>query len=246
MQEKGRLRYRCKACSRHFSLLTGTALENTRLPLSKWVLAVALLELGVSAKSLSRSLAVSYRIAWKLLHQIRKALQNDALVKKLKGQVEVDETYVGGRQKGKRGRGAANKTAVIGLKVRKGPVRSLVIPSVATQTIHNVLKTHVARGSRLFTDKFRSYNRVRRLDFFHRRIPHGKMFVRGKTHTQSIEGYWGHLKPTLVARHRSVSPKYLPEYLFEFDFKHRWPESLDFVEVVLKKLMGQRVLLPIK
>jgi len=119
MMERGRPEYRCKACRYHFSLLTGSELESTRLPLTKWLLAAALFSIGISSHSLAREIQVSPRIAWSMLHKFRKALENHQLLHKLRGSVEVDETYFGGRVKGKRGRGAAHKTIVLGLKTRR-------------------------------------------------------------------------------------------------------------------------------
>lgn len=246
MREGGAARYRCKDCRRRFSLRTGTLLEGSKLPLTKWVLAVGLLRVGLSSRALARELSVSRQAAWEMLHRLRDALANDVLARKLRGRIEVDETYVGGRHKGRRGRGAAHKSIVLGLKVRKGRVRSLVIPSVATAEIHRLLKRHVAKGTRLFTDEFAAYRRVRGLGYRHRRVKHSARFVRGTTHTQSIEGHWGHVKPNLVARHRSVSPKHLQRYLVEADFKHRWPEGVDFIDAVLRRLVAPQAVLPIK
>jgi transposase-like protein len=244
MREQGAVRYRCKACRARFSLRTGTLLEGSRLPLTKWVLAIGLFRVGLSARALARELAVSRQSAWELMHRLRDALKRDVLARKLRGRIEVDETYVDGRHKGKRGRGAAHKTVVMGLKVRQGRVRSLVIPSVATAEIHKILKGHVAKGARLFTDELSSYRRVRGLGYRHRHVAHSRCFVRGQTHTQSIEGHWGHVKPNLVARHRSVSPKHLQRYLVEADFKHRLPEDTDFIALMLHRLLAPAVVLP--
>lgn len=238
MHERGTVRYRCKACQRHFSIRTGTALAHSRLPLTKWVLAVALFKIGISARALAREALVSRRIAWRLLTRLRAVLRTDGMLRKLRGQIEVDETYVGGRAKGKRGRGAAHKTIVLGLRTRRGRVRSLVIPNVSTPAIRAILAQHVARGARLYTDELRSYRRARRWGFRHRQVKHKERFVRGQTHTQGIEGYWGHLKPTLVARHRAVSPQYLPGYLAEADFKHNLPPAVDFTQAVLSRLLA--------
>lgn len=244
MREHGTVRYRCKDCRARFSLRTGTLLEGSRLPLTKWVLAIGLFRIGLSARAAARELTVSRQSAWELLHRLRDALKRDVLARKLRGRIEVDETYVGGRHKGKRGRGAAHKTIVMGLKVREGRVRSLVIPSVATPTIHRILQGHVARGARLFTDELSSYRRVRHLGFRHRRVAHSRRFVRGQTHTQGIEGHRGHVKPNIVARHRSVSPKHLQRYLVEADFKHRLPEDTDFIALMLHRLLAPAAVLP--
>lgn len=246
MDDRGRCDYRCKACRYHFSLLTGTALQGTRLPLTKWVLAVALFKIGISSHALARELQVSQRIAWRLLASLRQVLRRKGLLRKLRGQVEVDETYIGGRHKGKRGRGAAHKTVVLGLRTRSGKVRSLVIPCLKTQEVRAILKQHVAQGARLYTDEFLSYRRARRWGFRHRRIKHLARFVRGQIHTQGIEGYWGHVKPTLVARHRAVSPEHLPGYLAEADYKHNLPQGVDFIQEMLERLLEPMVVLPFK
>ncbi len=244
MHERGIVRYRCKTCRRHFSIRTGTVLARSQLPLTKWVLAVGLFKVGLSARALAGELRISRRIAWALLHRIRDALATDVLMRPLSGEIELDDTYIGARRKGKRGRGAAHKTIVPGLKMRHGPVRSLVIPSLSTADIHALLRAHVARGARLYTDELPSYNKVRRLGYRHRRVPHLERFIRGRTHTQGIEGYWGHLKPMLVARHRAVSPRHLQRYLVEADFKHRFPQDRDFIAFVLTRLLATRSSLP--
>ncbi len=246
MDERGRCEYRCKACRYHFSLLTGTALQGTRLPLTKWVLAVALFKIGISSHALARELQVSQRIAWRLLTGFRQHLKQNTLLRKLRGAVEGDDTYIGGRQKGKRGRGAAHKTVVLGLRTRRGQVRSLVIPSLKTQQVRAILEQHVAKGTRLYTDEFSSYRKARRWGFRHRRIAHQDDFARGETHTQGIEGYWGHLKPTLVARHRAVSPEHLPGYLAEADYKHNLPYNADFIQEMLGQLLKAKTALPFK
>jgi len=246
MREKGKPDYRCRTCRYHFSLLTGTALQGTRLPLTKWVLALALFKIGISSHALARELQVSQRIAWRMLALLRRTLSHSRLLRKLRGAVEVDDTYVGGRHKGKRGRGAAHKTIVLGLRTRGGRVRTLVVPCLKTQTIRAMLEHHIAKGARLYTDELRSYNRARRWGYRHRRIKHSERFVRGGTHTQGIEGYWGHLKPTLVARHRSVSPKHLSGYLAESDYKHNLAPQTDFVREMLHFLLKPVQSIPFK
>lgn len=135
---------------------------------------------------------------------------------------------------------------MLGLKVRKGRVRSLVVPSVATRDLNAAIRAHIAKGARLYTDELGSYRRLRRLGYRHRRVKHSEWFVRGQSHTQAIEGHWGHVKPTLVARHRSVSPKHLQRYLAEADIKHRLPEDMDFIAFMLRRLVSSSAVLPIK
>jgi transposase-like protein len=237
MREAGRVEYRCKRCGHHFSDTSGTIFARSRTPLSKWVLAIGLFRIGVSARALGRELCVSYKTAWHLLTTLRRVVAADGLLTRLAGHVEVDETYFGGRQKGKRGRGAAHKTAVVGLRQRDGRVRSLVVPNVQSPTLRAAIRQHVRRGSTVYTDSYTSYGRVRRDGYRHRRLDHTTRFVRGRTHTQHIEGYWEHLKPQLTARHRQVAPHRLQGYLAEADFKFNTRKTPDFIALMLGKLI---------
>lgn len=244
MHHRGRPAYRCRACGRHFNVLTGTAFADTRLPLSKWILAIGLFKVGISSRALAEEIQVSRQTAWQLLHRLRSALRQDDFVQQLQGQIEVDDTYVGGRQKGPRGRGARHKTLVVGLKERGGRVRSLAVTALTSTTVHAILRAHVARGARVYTDELPTYARLRGLGLDHRRVKHIARFVRGQTHTQSIEGHWGHVKPTLVARHRWVSPHHLQTYLAEADAKRNFPRGDDFIAFMLTQLMTCRRSLP--
>jgi transposase len=246
MNENGRYKYRCKKCLYHFSLLTGTALQKTQLPLTKWILGVALFKVGISSHALSRELQISQRIAWRMLQVFRHATGPKGLISKLRGSVEVDETYIGGHHKGRRGRGAAHKTIVMGFKTRTGKVRTVVVPCLKTKVVRSILEKHLAQGTQLYTDSFKSYNKARQWGFRHRRINHTKRFAKGKTHTQGIEGYWGHLKPVLMARHRSISPKHLPGYLAELEYKHNTSKEVDFIQEMLLQLLRPREVLPVR
>jgi len=112
--------------------------------------------------------------------------------------------------------------------------------------MQTILKQQVARGARLYTDEYFIYHPARSWGFRHRRVQHSKRFTRGHTHTQGIEGYWGHLKPVLVARHRSISPKYLQRYLTEADAKHNLGLKTDFTALILAQLVTTRTVLPSK
>ncbi len=237
MRETGRQEYRCKRCGHHFSDTSGTVFARSRTPLTKWVLAIGLFRVGCSARALAQELCVTYKTAWTLGTTLRTILAADPLLTRLAGHVEVDETYFGGRQKGKRGRGAAHKTPVVGLRQREGRVRSLVVPNVQSATLRAVIRQHVAHGSVVHTDRYSSYNRIRRDGYRHHRVDHSRRFVRGQSHTQHIEGYWGHVKPQLTARHGRVAPHRLQGYLAEADSKFNTRESPDFIALMLSKLL---------
>ena len=132
----------------------------------------------------------------------------------------------------------AHKTLVLGLRTRTGRVRSRIIPLLKTPEVRAILQQHVAKGTRLYPDELPSYRKARRWGFRHRRILHHESFTRGDTHIQGIEGYWGHLKPTLVAPHRPVSPKYLAGYLAEADHKHNLTPGTDFIREMLGHLLA--------
>jgi hypothetical protein len=120
--------------------------------------------------------------------------------------------------------------------VRGGLVLPLVLPSLVTRELHAVIRAHVVRRERLHTDEVPSYRRSQRLDYRHRRVKHSERFVRGESHTQTIEGYWGHVKPMLVVRHRSVIPRNLPRYLAEADIKHRMRKDKHFMASMRNRL----------
>ena len=140
MREAGRRDYRCRRCGYHFSDTAGTVFAKTRTPLAKWVLAIGLFRIGTSAQGLTRELAVGYKTAWKMLMALRTAITGDPLLERLVGRVEVDETYFGGRQKGKRGRGAAHKTAV-------DPSPRVQSPSPVMWSTTGTIATVTIRGS---------------------------------------------------------------------------------------------------
>lgn len=145
---------------------------------------------------------------------------------KFYGEVEADETYVGGKGKhNKRGRGAEHKTPVFGIASRKGNVKARVVENVKSKTIMPIIQQSVRKQSIIFTDEFKSYNRVGSNGYSHETIQHGiKEYVRGKIHTNTIEGFWSQLKRSLDGTHHAVSPKYLQRYVDEFVY--RWNQRL--------------------
>jgi transposase len=235
MREAGRTEYRCKRCGSHFSDTSGTVFARSRTPLTKWVLAIGLFRVGCSARALAQELCVTYKTAWRLVTILRTVLTAGPLLVRLAGHVEVDETYFGSRRKGPRRRGAAGKTPLVGLRQRDGYVRSLVVPNLQSRTLRAVIRQRVTRGSVVLTDQYSRYNRVQWDGFRYHRIDHTARFVRGQIHTQQFEGYWGHVKPQLMARHRQFAPHRLPGYLGEADFKFNRRNECDFIGLMLSK-----------
>lgn len=239
MREHGRLEYRCRRCRHHFTGTSDTIFAKTRTPLAKWVLAIGLFKIGISARALQTELGVTYKTAWAMLDRIRQAVSTDSLVRKLSGEVEIDDTYYGGHRKGKRGRGAAGKAAVIGIRQRGGRVYTIMVPALDTQTVRELIRMYVRRGSRVYTDSLNIYRELQALGYRHATVDHGQRFVaRTGAHIQGIESHWAHTKWPMMARYRKISHKHLPKYLAEGDFKRNVTQEPDFIKTVLGRLIN--------
>lgn len=150
------------------------------------------------------------------------------------GEIEVDESYFGGRRKGKRGRGAANKIPVFGILERGGKVRVEVVEDVKGDTLLNLTLKKVKRGSLVYTDKFRSYDGLVSYGFKHERIDYGLKFANGKVYINGIEGFWSFAKERLMKYH-GVDPEKFPLYLKELEFRYNYRNS-DLFDVVMRQL----------
>lgn len=215
--------YSCP-CGNHVHPMVGTPFHKSHTPLQKWFYAMYLFTTtrhGVPAKELQRQLSVNYKTAWRMGHEIRKYLAFVDGDDTLSGHVEIDESMLGGRRKGKRGRGAAGKTTVMGLVERGGDVITRIIPNVKRKTLEPHISANVEPKSTITTDEFVSYQYISELGYEHGVVAHGtKEYVRGKHHTNTIEGFWSLLKRSIVGTHVHVSSGHLPKYLGEFEF--RW------------------------
>jgi len=200
------------------------------LKLSKWVIAIHLLaasKKGMSAHQLHRMLGLSYKAAWFMAHRIRYAMA-PTYTDKLRGIVEVDETYVGGKvsnrwKKMGTGRGTKNKLPVVSLVERGGRVRSVVMPKVTAHNLHAALKEHVNRNARIMTDDYPAYKGADRHFQSHETVNHTmkEYRVRGTDiHTNTIEGYFGILKRGINGIYQHVGQHHLGRYLAEFDFRY--------------------------
>ena len=174
---------------------------------------------GVAAKELQRQLGVTYKCAWRIGHQIRALMSSGGGF--LRGTVEVDETYIGGIKQGKRGRGAAGKTPVIGAVERQGEVRATVVVNVNADNAIRHIRKNVETTAEVVTDEFNVYNFTSKFGFKHAKINHGSgEYVRGKIHTNTIEGFWSQVKRSIDGTHHGVSRKYLQNYVDEFSFRY--------------------------
>lgn len=221
---KNRKCYACAWCSYQIYPTSGTIFHKSSTKLTDWFYAIFLMSQsknGVAAKEIERHLGVTYKTAWRMQKQIRKLMKQDKDV--LSGTVEVDETYVGGKHPGKRGRGASGKTSVVGILQRKGHVKVTVVPDVKSKTILPIVSNKVKPNTTIYTDELGTYNKLCWMGYNHSRILHSaKIYVIGKVHTNNIEGFWSQMKRSIHGTYHSVSRKYLQSYVDEFAYRYNY------------------------
>ena len=222
-----RFQYDCDSCHYQFSVTAGTIFHDSHLSLWKWFITVAILcqaKKGISACQIQRTVGMSYKTAWYLCHRIRAAMA-EAEKPKLSGQIEMDETYVGGKGHGfaERGRGT-KKRPVIGIRQRNGELRLFHAKEVTGRVLEKFLKENVGENVDLFvTDEFGAYKGVARragLRDKHKVVQHStKEYVRGEAHTNSIESAFSLFKRGLRGSWHKLSAKHLQAYLEEMMFR---------------------------
>jgi len=218
----GRSCYECDYCGHQVYPLADTVFHKSTTPLRLWfqvIYRMSSTRCGISAKQIQRETGVTYKTAWRMFRQTRVLLSEN--FPQFSGEVEADETYVGGVRKGTRGRGAEGKTPIIGIVERKGNVVATVTADVSANTITPLITRQVTPNATVFTDEFQSYNRVAKLGYKHLIVNHGsKVYVDGSAHTNTIEGFWSLVKRGIDGVYHAVSPKYLQTYVNEYSFRY--------------------------
>lgn len=251
---KSRAIYQCKSCRKQYSAKVGTIFEDSPIKLDKWFCALWMLtnaKNGVSSYEVARSLGVTQKTAWFMMHRIRLALQHGSIDRKLMGEVEVDETYIGGkarnmhhdkRMKLMKNEGSFRKAVVVGMLERKGEVRTAVLKTASEKLLGKSVREHVVPGSRLITDEAAGYTKVGR-EYAHKVINHAETYVKGNVHTNSIENYWSLLKRGIKGTYISVEPFHLFRYLDEqsFRFNKRKDNDQGRFMAALSQISGKRV-----
>jgi len=236
------------SCRYQFSVTAGTVFHDSHLPLWKWFLAIYLVgqsKKGISAKQLERTIGVSYKTAWYLGHRIRSAMEEGSPVP-LRGIVEVDETYVGGKSRGIKGKGGpgrgTKKAMVIGAVERGGEVRLRVGDRPNKATLHAFINEHVAdEAEAIHTDAWQAYGGIGDADTVHEFVSHNQgEWIRGIVHTNTVEGVWSLLKRSIVGSYHQLSVKHLPAYLDEVAFRFNNRENpFLFRDTVLRLVEGE-------
>jgi transposase len=232
----------CQGCGYHLHPTAGTIFHKSSTSLHLWFYAMHLMtstRCGISAKQLERELGVTYKTAWRMAKLIRQELMVPDETP-LSGEVEMDETYVGGRRRGtKRGRPSedSHKTPVFGMVQRSGHIAAVAVRNAKTKTLMPHVRTRVLPESVVYTDELKSYDGLKRAGYQHHRIHHAeKVYVSGDVHTNTIEGFWSLMKRGINGVYHAVSAKHLQGYLNEYTFRynHRSKAENQFKKLLLR------------
>ncbi len=257
-QENARV-WQCKSkhSRRKFSVKVGTIYEDSPIGLDKWLMATWLLascKNGVSSYEVARAIGVTQKSAWFMMHRIRLTFQTDTIVKVggNGGEVEADETFIGGKArnmhlsvKARRitGTGTKDKVAVMGILERGGEIRTIVVPNRKKTALQAEVRKHVEAGAALYTDALLSYEGLAS-DYAHKVVDHAVEYVNGRVHTNGLENFWSLLKRGISGTYVSVEPFHLFRYLDEQSFRYNNRLNMndaDRFSIALSQVTGKRL-----
>ncbi len=248
-------RWKCygKHARPQFTLKVGTVFEDSPIPLEKWLPTLWLIvncKNGISSYEVGRALGVTQKTAWFMLHRLRLAMQMGSIMK-FNGEVEVDETFIGGKARNMHkearirritGTGGKDKTPVVGILERGGKIRTTVVKNRKKSTLDAIVRSNVEPGSAVYTDTLPSYNDLAN-QYQHEMVDHAVEYVRDKVHTNGLENFWSLLKRGLRGTYVSVAPFHLFRYLDEQSFRYNERKEDDFTRfrMVLSQIVNRRL-----
>lgn len=252
VENKKPMPFRCRDCRKHFSVRTGTVLAESKLPLQKWLMAMYLLHTsrkGVSSVQMAKELGITQKSAWFLNHRIREAMTKRGGLLGGSKPVEVDETYIGGKEKNKHsnkkiraGRGAVGKQAVFGIVEREGRVRAFPINETKKIDLQCAIVENVRRGSTVYSDCHRGYQNLH--GYKHESVAHSVgEYVKGQAHTNGIESFWALLKRGYYGIYHQMSTEHLHRYVDEFAHRHNTANEnlVDCLNATIEGMVGKRL-----
>ena len=215
-----------------------TSFSAIKIPASKWLSLIKLFELSVSARKASAEVKLSYNTTLKAFDIIRLSILHDSIAHgdKFEGEIELDESYFGGKRKGNRGRGAAGKTIVFGILERGGKVSVDIIKDVSAETLMQETVKKVRRGSIVYTNKWRSYDSLMFCGYKHLNIDHKHKFKEGKVYINGVEGFWSFAKERLI-KHHGISPHKFILYLKEMEWRYN-NRNEDLFDMIVHYMLG--------
>ncbi len=236
IMRKGRLR--CKNCKTDYNPFRTTWLGKVSINCIKWLVFIKLFDLGVSTRRAAKESGTSYPTALKVFDTIRYSILYNlsSTDKKLRGEIEADDAYFGGRRKGKRGRGSRNKTAVFGILEREGKVSISTVDDVSAESLMGETVKKVRRGSIVYTDMWKGYDSLMFCGYKHMQIDHRYKFSHGKVYINGIEGFWSFAKERLM-KHHGISPKKFPLYIKEMEWRYN-NRNKDTFALLVKYMLG--------
>jgi len=222
--------YACQECGHHIYPCAGTIFEKSTTALTSWFFAMYLMTStrhGVAAKELERQIGCTYKTAWRMAHELRKLMASADERRPMSGHVEVDETFIGGKQSThERKKRGTNKMVVFGMVERDGIVRAGPVDGTTVFELEPLVLTNVVRGSKVSTDDGYMYRDLKRAPYDHHAVNHSAgEYVRGDVHTNTIEGHWSQLKRSIKGTHVHVSAKHLWKYVSEFSYRRNMRTS---------------------
>lgn len=227
--------FACQECGHHIYPCADTIFHKSRTKLTIWFFAMYLMTStrhGVAAKEIQRQTGVTYKCAWRICHELHKLMASADYTGPMRGHVEVDETYVGGRQSiSDRKRDGSNKTVVMGIVERDAPgfvgtLRAGPVPNDSASTLETIVTVNVEPGSAVSADEHKAYKYLGDLGYHHDTVTHSAgEYVKGKTHTNTLEDHWSQFKRSIRGTHIHVSAKHLWKYVAEFSYRRNFRHS---------------------